>query len=108
MANGNFEIRNKVLSWNLKCFDMKVGDKGVTLNCSLNGKKNPDGSYPKGLPVRVFCSFESCEIAEDDYNNTYVTVDGTFSVGEWTKQDGTKVPQYTIFADKVTKRVFEK
>lgn len=107
MANENFSNYNKVAQWSLKCFEMRESEKGVTLSCSLNGKKNSDGTYPKGMPLRVFCSFESCEIEEDDYTNCYIVVDGTIRVGEWTRQDGTKMPQYTIFADKVVKRVWE-
>ena len=103
----NRDNYNRVVNWNLKCFGVREVKGGVILNCVLNGKKNPDGTYPKGMNLSVYCNFQKCRIAEDDYTNAYITVvSGGISVGEWTKQDGTKVPQYTIFADEVVKRVF--
>ena len=96
----NFNI---VQNLGLFCFDFKVGEKGVSLNCALNGKKKEDGSYGKGVPVSVFASFDSCDIPEDDYTKCYIDVDGGLAVNEWTDKDGNAHSNLMIWADKVRK-----
>lgn len=103
----NYTPFNVCGNWGLKCFDMKAGEKGVTLNCVLNGKKKEDGTYTKGMSIRVWCSFEKCDIPEDDYSNCYINVDGQISVSDYKKQDGTLVSQLTVFANKVRKKVWD-
>lgn len=95
---------NLVEKWSLKCFDVKESKHGMVLNCVMNGKKKEDGTYPKGMPIRVICTSGKCEIVPDDYTNCYISVDGSFGVSDYTKQDGTTVQSFTIFATKVEMR----
>lgn len=98
---------NIVKNWGLFCFDYKASEKGVQLNCALNGKKKEDGSYGKGVPVSVFAPFDSCDIPEDDYTKCYIDVDGGVTVHEWTDKEGNLRSNLQIWADKVSKHNWE-
>ena len=106
MANRTFNICE---NWGLYCFDMKQTEKGIRLNCALNGKKKEDGSYSKGVNVGVFCAFPNengeggCDIEPDDYSGGYIDVWGGISASEYTDKDGVVRASLTIFADKVRK-----
>lgn len=102
MANENRNY-NVCTNWGLYCFDMKETQTGVRLNCAMNGKKKNDGTYEKGLSMGVFCSFETCDIPEDDYSKCFIDVDGGFTISEYVGNDGIARPSITIFADKVRK-----
>lgn len=103
MANKNERSYNICKNWGLYCFDMKETQTGVRLNCALNGKKKEDGTYEKGVSIGVFCSFETCDIIEDDYSKCFIDVDGGISVSEYTNKEGVVCSSMTIFADKVRK-----
>ena len=107
MANEKNQF-NKVENWGLKCFEFRENKSGnsVTLKCALNGKKKEDGTYPKPLYLDVLCQFGSCDIPEDDYNNSYINVDGNISISDYKTKDGNVVMRPTIFATKVRKREF--
>lgn len=99
----NERTYNVCRNWGLFCFDMKETEKGVRLNCALNGKKKQDGSYEKGVNISVFCNFETCDIPQDDYTKVYIDVDGGISASEYTDKDGNIRSSLTLFADRVRK-----
>lgn len=105
MPKSNF---NTCLNWGLFCFDFKEGDKGVTLNCCLNGQARQDGSYPRGIPIVVFCDYDKCDIFKADYTKCYIDVDGHIVVSERiNKETQTPYSYLTIFADKVRMKQWE-
>ncbi len=102
---------NIAQNWTLKCFTQTMLEtekdsgnyKGVRLSCTLNGKKDKDGNYPKGVPVTVVCMFDSCAIAEADYENQLINVTGGITVtGFKDKKTGEDRSSLTIYADEVT------
>ncbi len=101
---------NIAQNWTLKCFKQTMledkdsgGYKGVRLSCALNGRKDKDGNYPKGIPVTVVCKFDSCTIAEGDYENQLINVTGGVDVtGFKDKNTGEDRSSLTIYADEVT------
>ncbi len=95
MANYNFNKVNLALN----CSAMKQTQKGVFLSCTLNGKRNNDGSYAAGMNVEVFAFYEN--IPEANYENARIVVTGTFSVDEWIDRSGSAHQQFKIFADSV-------
>lgn len=104
MANTTQDF-NVCTNWGMRCFEQKVSEKGVTLKCSMNRKNKETGEYTVPLYLDVFCSFDKCDIEQDDYAKSFINVDGNFGVGEYTNKAGNKVPSITIFATKVTKSV---
>lgn len=100
----------KVENWNLRVFQQKETDKGLTLNCSKSGKKKDDGTYEKGLSIKVFCSYDSCDYDAslgDDASGSYISVDGNFATSEYTNKDGEVSVICTIFASAVRKVVYD-
>lgn len=101
---------NIAQNWTLKCFKQTMledkengGYKGVRLSCALNGRKDKDGNYPKGIPVSVVCKFDSCVIAEGDYENQLINVTGGIDVtGFKDKNTGEDRSSLTLYADEVT------
>ena len=95
---------NKVHNWNVRVFGVKPTRKGFYLNCGLSGKKKPDGSYAKQMFVSVFVG-QNCDCPRDiNWDKLDISVDGTFSVDEWVQQNGNVIPQYNIYAEKITIR----
>lgn len=108
-GNGNGQNsapRNVCTNFQLKCFEVKESDKGVTLRCTLGSRKKEDGTYSKGIRVSVWCGFNSCSLAREDYKNAYISVNGTLNVQEYVSRNGTVGQNITIFATSVTKRHF--
>ena len=104
MANQN--EYNICKNWGLRCFQQKETSNAVILKCSMNHKDKKTGEYTAPVYIDVVCMFETCEIQQDDYVNSYINVDGHFSTGEYQqKETGKKIPTMSIFADKVTKSV---
>lgn len=100
MANTNYNI---CTNWGLHCFQQKELSKAVVLKCSMSRKNKETGEYSAPVYIDVYCSFEGCDIKQDDYIGGNINVDGQFSVGDYTNKQGEKVPTITIFATKVTK-----
>lgn len=98
---------NECIAWGLRCYEQKLTEKTVVLKCNMNHKDKETGEYTAPVYIDVICVLENCEIEEDDYAKSYITVDGRFSTGEYTNKNGEKVPTLKIFATKVEKAVFE-
>lgn len=113
-SNGGNKDFNIVKNWGLRCFEMKQTNSGnIILKCGMNGKKMDNGEYPPTLYVDVMCSIAQgsknpTDIAEDDYTNTLVNVDGRITISGYERKEGGVGQQITIFADKVTKSDFNK
>lgn len=100
---------NTCLDWGLFCFNFNEGVNGVTLNCCLNGQARQDGTFPRGIPVTVFCDYEKCDIFKDDYTKCYIDVNGHIIVAEATNnQTGEKYSYLMIFADKVRMKQWDR
>ena len=107
---------NIAQNWTLKCFTQTMMEttkgsgeyKGVRLSCALNGRKDKNGNYPKGIPVTVVCMFDKCAIAEGDYENQLINVTGGVEVTGYTNQKTGEIGStLTIYADEVTLHEFE-
>lgn len=101
--NNNGQDFNVCVNWGLRCYDMKLTEKAVILKCTMNRKKKDTGEYSAPIYIDVVCSFQTCQIVQDDYAKSFVNVDGRFSVDDYTNRNGEKVAQMTIFATKVVK-----
>ena len=102
---------NLVKNWGLHVFEFLVlkdkekGEvKGVMFRCALSGKKKEDGTFPKSMPISVFCYYGSCNIPEEDPTGKNISVSGRFSVGESVGKDGTIYPSYIINATEIEVR----
>lgn len=102
---------NLVKNWGLHVFEFfvlkdKGSDevKGVMFRCSLSGKKKEDGTFPKSMPVSVFCYYDNCNIPDTDPTGKNISVSGRFSVGESVGKDGTIYPSYSIIATEIIVR----
>lgn len=74
---------NVVKNWVLKVMQQRITEgKGCMLNCALNGRKNPDGTYPKSMYINVWIDGK-CECEPDDYTGKYIEVDGRFTTGDY-------------------------
>lgn len=105
MANTPYNVCE---NWGLRCFEQKVTDKAVILKCSMNSKDKKTGEYTASIYIDVVCSFETCEIAQDEYNGKFINVDGQFRAGGYVNKNGEKVATMSIFASKVTMSQFSK
>ena len=95
-------------NWCLKCYEVVEITNGVRLSCALNPKKREDNTYGKGIRISVICSWQSCDIPEDDYADAYVDVWGGIQATEYkSNKDNAYNTSLTIFADKVRKHVWE-
>ena len=101
--NGLTRDFNICTRWCLYCIEVVQTENGLRFACMLNGKKRSDGTYGKGVPVSVICSWESCDITQDDYNRCYIDVDGGITVSEYTIHSGESRSILTLFADKIRK-----
>ena len=101
------EDTNIVKNWILKVMQQKITEgKGCMLNCALNGKKNPDGTYPKSMYINVWIDGK-CECEPDDYTGKYIEADGRFTTGEYkSNKTGEKVITFTIFATEVRTHIW--
>ena len=97
-------VFNSCINWGLRCIEQKVLEKSVILKCYMNRKDRKTGQYTVPIYIDVVCPFETCDIVEDDYTQSFINVDGQFHTGEYTKKSGEKVPTISIIASKVTKR----
>lgn len=104
MENANQGF-NLCVNWGLRCYEQKITEKSVILKCSMNRKDKQSGEYTVPVYIDVVCTFDKCDIEQDDYAKSFVDVDGQFSTGEYTNKSGEKVSSLTIFASKVTKKV---
>lgn len=94
-------------NWCLKCLEVTELPNGIRLSCALNPKKRDDNTYGKGVYISVICSWQSCDIPEDDYTDAYIDVWGGIQVSEYlSKKDNEYHTSLTIFADKVRKHVW--
>ena len=96
-GNGNGNGRqdfNLVKNFGLRCHSAKdlQNGKGVALNCTMNGKRNKDGSYGKSLSIAVFAYFDTCQMPQADYNNANINVDGQFSINDYVPKNGNGEP----------------
>jgi hypothetical protein len=105
--NGNADF-NICTNWGLYCHefrDIKKKDGeviGVSLRCTMNGRKREDGSFPKSMSVSVNCYSDSCtETPQEDPTGKKISVDGRFQIGEYVNKDGVAIAQYTINATSV-------
>lgn len=98
---------NVVKNWGLKVMQQKITEgKGCMLNCALNGRKNPDGTYPKSMYINVWIDGK-CECEPDDYTGKYIEVDGRFTTGDYiSKKTGETVLTFTIFATEVRTHIW--
>lgn len=104
-ANANTrEDYNVCSNWGLRCYEQKMTDKAVILKCSMSKKKKETGEYSAPVYIDVVCTFDRCEIAQDDYAKSLINVDGQFSVGDYEDKDGNTRATMTIFATKVVKK----
>ena len=104
--NGGNRNYNLVQNWNLRVFRSRVTKKGMMLNCAFNGRKRPDGTYPKAMNVSVFVGNDTqCEFAPNTpLENQSISVSGSFSVDDWTNQQGVTSNNFTIFATRISIR----
>lgn len=99
MGKSNF---NTCVNWVLFCFDYNEGENGVTLNCCMNGQARQDGSFPRGIPISVFCDYDKCDIFKANYVNCYIELEGHIIVAEAKNSQTSELYSYfKIFADKV-------
>ena len=101
--NGGTQDFNVCTNWGLRCYEQKVTDNAVILKCSMNRKKKDTGEYSAPVFIDVVCSFNTCEIAQDDYAKSFINVDGRFSVDDFVNRNGDKIATMTIFAKRVVK-----
>ena len=101
--NNENQNQNLVMDWKLCSFECKEIKNGVMLRCTKNAGKREDGSWKPSMNVAVFCSFDKCEIEEDDYNGCNVLVSGQFGVDEYVDNNGNSHLSFKIFATKVAK-----
>lgn len=99
----NNENQNLVVDWKMRSFELKEINNGVMLRCTKNAGKRDDGTWKPSMNVAVFCMFDKCDIAEDDYNGCNVLVSGQFAVDEYVDKDGNSHISFKIFATKVVK-----
>ena len=97
---------NRVEGWMLKVFEQKKTENAVIMNCGMSGKKKEDGTYGKSMYIGVVLNAET-DWVHDDLSGKLIDVNGNFALGEYTKEDGTVIPKYTIFADKIAEHVWE-
>lgn len=102
---------NLVKNWGLHVFEFFVIKdkgtnevKGVMFRCSLSGKKKEDGTFPKSMPVSVFCYYDNCKIPDEDPTGKNISVSGRFTVGESVGKDGTIYASYSINATEIEVR----
>lgn len=100
---------NRVESFNLRVFKVRQTRSGnLMLNCGFPGRKKEDGTYGKGLNGTVFLKTDgSVNIPNVDLTNKYISVNGNFSISEWTNQEGITLPRFQIWADSIKIRQFE-
>ena len=101
MANQDYNICS---NWGLRCYEQKVTEKSVILKCSMSHKNKKTNEYTSPIFIDVVCSFDKCEIEQDDYAKSGINVWGQFSTSDYTDKNGEKRPTMTIFATKVTKQ----
>ena len=95
---------NQCVNWGLWCYDSKETSKGVVLKCTMSQKRKDSDGYTVPVYIDVFYNPSDCEIEGNDTSiaKKRISVDGKFSVSEYTSKSGEKVPTMTIWATKIT------
>lgn len=100
-------IQTNICNLNMVVLEEKTTNKGNRyFTCSKSSGKNEDGTYKKSMFLNVFAS-KDYELPKEMVKKS-VDVEGTFSISEYKKEDGTKVTNFTIFATEVKEHIWEK
>lgn len=94
---------NRCDDWCMFCHEQKATENAITLNCSMNRKKQ-EGGYTKAITVYVVCPADSCDIEKDAYAESLILASGRFLPDEYTTKEGQSKAVMKIFADKVVKK----
>ncbi len=98
-----YKDTNKVTNWRLYVFEQKKTENAVIMNTSMSGRKKEDGTYDKGMNVKVVvCS--TTNWPRVDFTGKVILVNGSFQ-HKWWEQNGRSGIDISVFADDVKEYV---